>query len=346
MHLMNILGKNPSQTSQSQFVGLENYQNGQFRNPDGVQFSPADARVGQMLRDYLRRPATVTPSRPIPSVTTDLRQLPAQAAPTLVWFGHSSYLIKAQGLTVLVDPVFSGAASPVPYSVKAYAGANTYQVADLPPIDVLLITHDHYDHLDYATVRQLRDKVARVVVPLGVGSHFRHWGFEAARITELNWHDTTTLPGGAQLTATPAQHMSGRGVRARRTLWASYVLQLPGHRLFLGGDSGYGPHFQAIGAQYGPFDLAVLENGQYNELWHAVHTLPAETARAAQELGARLLLPVHWAKFTLGYHPWNEPIRLLLPAAASLGVPVTVPRIGEPYTLGEPVKQEAWWDFD
>ncbi len=300
--------------------------------------------MGRMLLDFLRKPATVTPSRPVPTVRTDLRAA-APAAPTIVWFGHSSYLIRAAGLNILVDPVFSGAASPFAFAVKAYPGADAYGVADLPPIDVLVLTHDHYDHLDYATLLELRGKVGRVVMPLGVGGHLRAWSFAPELLTELNWHESTELAPGVRLTATPAQHMSGR-LAQRQTLWASYVLELPGARLFLGGDSGYGPHFRAIGEQYGPFDLALLENGQYNLHWHPIHTLPEETLQAARDLGAATLLPVHWAKFTLAYHPWNEPIRRLLAAADAAGQPVTVPRIGEPYTLGQPVLREAWWAFD
>ena len=343
--MLNAFGQNPSAAARRAFARLPNYHDGQFQNLGGVTFTAREIPMGRMLRDFLRRPASVTPARPLPSVRTDLRR-PATARPTIIWFGHSSYLLQVAGLNLLVDPVFSGAAAPVSFAVRAYPGADAYTVADLPPIDVLLLTHDHYDHLDYPTVRALREKVARVVTPLGVGGHLRAWGYPPEKITELNWHESTEPVPGVRLTATPAQHMSGR-LAQRQTLWASYVLALPGgERLFLGGDSGYGPHFRAIGAQYGPFDLALLENGQYNLSWHAIHTLPPETVRAAQDLGARLLLPVHWAKFTLAYHPWNEPVRLLLAAADAAGLPVTVPRIGEPYTLGEPAMRTPWWDAE
>ncbi|MET4104692.1 MBL fold metallo-hydrolase [Hymenobacter sp. UYP22] len=343
--MLHVFGKNPAIESQRRFAGLTNYQNGRFQNLGGVKFSVGEAPMGKMLLDFLRKPRTVTPSRPLPTVQTDLRH-PATELPTIIWFGHSSYLIQARGLNILVDPVFSGAASPVSFAVKSYAGADAYTVADMPPIDVLVLTHDHYDHLDYATVAPLRGKVKHVVTPLGVSGHLRAWGYAPEQLTELNWHETTEPVPGVQLTATPAQHMSGRSLKPQCTLWASYVLQLNEYRLFLGGDSGYGPHFRAIGEQYGPFDVALLENGQYNPSWHAIHCLPEETAQAAQDLGARLLLPVHWAKFTLAYHPWNEPIQLVLKASDAIGLPVTVPRIGESYTLGTPPKRDAWWAFD
>ncbi|MCA8830368.1 MBL fold metallo-hydrolase [Hymenobacter pini] len=343
--MLHVFGKNPTRALQRQFAALANFQEGRFQNLGGVRFNLGEAPMGKMLLDFLRKPRTVTPSRLLPTVRTNLHQ-PATSLPTIIWFGHSSYLIQARGLNILVDPVFSGAASPVPFAVKAYPGADAYTVADLPPIDVLVLTHDHYDHLDYATVAQLRSNVAQVVTPLGVGGHLQVWGYQPEQITELNWHETAEPAPGVRLTATPAQHMSGRSLAPQRTLWASYVLQLDAYRLFLGGDSGYGPHFRAIGQQYGPFDVALLENGQYNLSWQSIHCLPEETALAAQDLGARLLLPVHWAKFTLAYHPWNEPIQLVLKAADAAGLPVTVPRIGQPYTLGTPPLREEWWGFD
>ncbi len=342
---MKSLGKAPSAAQASEFAALPNYTAGKFQNLGGVKFSPSDAPVGKLLRGFLSRPKTTRPSRPMPSVTTDLRA-PGTDRPTIIWFGHSSYLIKYEQLNIMVDPVFSGNASPVPGSVRAFTGSNEYGVADLPPIDVLVLTHDHYDHLDYATVAALRPQVGRVVTALGVGAHLRAWGYDAAQITELNWHETTAPLPGVQFTAVPAQHMSGRTFSPQNTLWAAFVLQLGPYRLYLGGDSGYGPHFKETGVKYGPFDLALLENGQYNELWHAIHTLPEETAQAAHDLRAATLLPVHWAKFVLGYHPWNEPVQRLLPAAAALGQPVTVPRIGEPYTVGDPVRAEPWWEFE
>ncbi len=341
---MKIFGKAPSAAQARHFAALPNFTGGKFQNLGGVRFSPGDAPMGKLLKGFLNRPKTTRPSRPLPSVTTDLRA-PGTDRPTVIWFGHSSYLIKYQRLNILVDPVFSGNASPVPGSVRAFAGSNEYGVADLPPIDVLVLTHDHYDHLDYATVAALRPQVARVVTALGLGAHLRHWGYAAAQITELNWHETTAPLPNVQLTAVPAQHMSGRMFAPQNTLWAAFVLQLGLYRLYLGGDSGYGPHFKETGARYGPFDLALLENGQYNELWHAIHTLPEETAQAARDLRAATLLPVHWAKFVLGYHPWNEPVQRLLPAAAALDQPVTVPRIGEPYAVGDPVRTEPWWNF-
>jgi L-ascorbate metabolism protein UlaG (beta-lactamase superfamily) len=215
-------------------------------------------------------------------------------------------------------------------------------VRDLPPIDIILISHDHYDHLDYRTLMRLKQQVKKVVVPIGVGSHLRHWGFAADKVVELNWHQSFSL-GGLSITATPARHRSGRMFKANQTLWASYVIQAGSHRLFYSGDGGYGYHFKQIGQQYGPFDLALMECGQYSTNWPHSHMMPEQTAQAAADLQARMMLPVHWAKFAESDHPWNDPVTRLLPAARQLGVSVCTPQIGEAYTLGEPPKQRVWW---
>jgi L-ascorbate metabolism protein UlaG (beta-lactamase superfamily) len=232
----------------------------------------------------------------------------------------------------------------MPGVVKAFRGTRHYHAEDMPPIDVLIISHDHYDHLDYPTLKKLKDHIKTAVVPMGVGSHLVYWGFDPKKIIELNWNQSVTLPGGLRVTATPAQHHSKRMFKENKTLWASYVIQADQYRLFYGGDGGYGTHFKQIGQQYGPFDLALLECGQYNHSY--IHLGLGPPAQAAVDLNARLLQPIHWAKFPEANHPWNEPIKTLLPAAEKLGIPVNVPRIGEPYTLGDPPRKVDWWDFE
>jgi L-ascorbate metabolism protein UlaG (beta-lactamase superfamily) len=336
------LGKNPEGEELARLDTLPNYKNGSFQNlvkrPDSTI---KHNRLVSMFRDH-RGP--VRPSSGLPWVKTDLKT-PATTEPTVVWFGHSSLLIKTRQGNMLIDPVFSNHAGPVPGLVKAFKGTKHYHAEDMPPIDVLIISHDHYDHLDYRTLKKLKDHIKMAVVPMGVGSHLVYWGFDPKKIIELNWNQSITLPGGLQITATPAQHHSERTYKAvNKTLWASYVIQAGHYRLFYGGDGGYGAHFKQIGQQYGPFDLALLECGQYNQPY--VHLGLGQPAQAAVDLRARLLQPVHWAKFPEAGHPWNEPIKMLLPAAEKLGIPVNVPRIGEPYTLGDPPRTVVWWDFE
>jgi len=340
--IVKSLGKDPQGEAVARLDTLPDYKNGSFQNlvqrPDSTI---KHNRLIHMFRDHV---GPVRPAHALPWVKTDLKTLSA-AAPTIVWFGHSSLLIKTMQGNILIDPVFSNHAGPVPGFVKAFKGTNHYHAADMPPIDVLIISHDHYDHLDYRTLKKLKDHIKMAVVPLGVGSELVYWGFDPKKIIELNWYQSTTLPDRLRIIATPAQHHSGRTSReGNKTLWASYVIQVGTYRLFFGGDGGYGPFFKQIGQQYGPFDLALLECGQYNQPY--VHLSLGQPAQAAVDLRARMLQPIHWAKFPEADHPWNEPIKTLLPAAEKLGIPVNVPRIGEPYTLGDPPRKVVWWDIE
>jgi L-ascorbate metabolism protein UlaG (beta-lactamase superfamily) len=338
--MIKSMGKNPQGEELARLDTLPNYKNGAFEN----LAERADSTIKHNLM-FHRRPETIRPSQGLPWVKTDLKTLPA-TEPTIVWFGHSSLLVKTGQGNILIDPIFSNHAGPVPGLVTAFKGTTNYHAKDMPAIDVLIISHDHYDHLDYRTLKKLKDQIKMAVVPMGVGSDLIYWGFDPKKIIELNWNQSVTLPGGLQITATPAQHRSNRSyTKENKTLWASYVIQTSNYRLFYSGDSGYGPHFKQIGQQYGPFDLALLECGQYSPNWPWTHLLLGQTAQAAVDLQARLLQPIHWAKFEEADHPWNEPIEKLMPAAEKLGVRVNVPRIGEPYALGDPPKNEVWWNF-
>lgn len=336
------LGHDPDGEALARLDTLPNYKNGAFEN----LAERADTTVKTRFLFLRGHPETVRPSHPLPWVKTDLKALTAPA-PVIVWFGHSSLLIKTGQGNILIDPVFSNHAGPVPGLVTAFRGTMHYHAEDMPQIDVLIISHDHYDHLDYRTLKKLKSRIKMAIVPMGVGADLVYWGFDPKRITELNWNQSVTLPGGLGITCTPAQHKSNRTYGTEnKTLWASYVIQTNGYRLFYSGDSGYGPHFKHIGKQYGPFDLALLECGQYSPNWPWTHLWLGQAAQAAVDLRARLLQPIHWAKFVEANHPWNEPIKKLLPTAKKLGMPINVPRIGEPYTLGDPPKLSPWWDFE
>ena len=335
-----VFGKTPTGTRLERIKKVPNYHDGAFHN-----ISPTPVMVNGMLRNvrnYLRAGEDRAPSQPLPSVKTDLNGLP-DAGATLVWFGHSSYLLKIAGKIILVDPVFSGNASPVSFFGKSYPGSDVYGVADMPEIDILLLTHDHYDHLDYETIRKLRPQVKQVVASLGVGAHLERWDYAPEIMRELAWHEEAQLDGGMRLTALPARHFSGRLFRRGQTLWASFVLDAPDCKLYLGGDSGYDTHFAEIGARYGPFDLAILECGQYNQNWPYIHMMPEQTAQAALDLRAKALLPVHWGKFTLALHPWYEPVERVSKQAQELELPLATPLIGQPMRIGTQYPNVAWW---
>jgi L-ascorbate metabolism protein UlaG (beta-lactamase superfamily) len=334
------VGRDPSGEELVRLKALPNYKDGSFEN----LAERSDSTVRHNLV-FHKRPKTIRPSRGLPWVKTDLKTLTA-APPTIVWFGHSSLLVKTGQGNILIDPIFSNHAGPVPGLITAFPGTKHYHAEDMPPIDVLIISHDHYDHLDYRTLKKLKGHIKMAVVPMGVGSDLVYWGFDPKKIIELNWNQSITLPDSLCITATPARHRSNRTYgKENKTLWASYVIQAGHYRLFYGGDGGYGPQFKQIGQQYGPFDLALLECGQYSPNWPWTHLWFGQTVQAAVDLQAHLLQPIHWAKFVEADQPWNEPIKQLLPTAEKDSIQLNVPRIGEPYTLGDPPKKMVWWDF-
>jgi L-ascorbate metabolism protein UlaG (beta-lactamase superfamily) len=342
------LGKNPSGEELKKIEALPNYRNGAFQNmEDSLRDSVVTAgkiKWYRMLKFLLAsKPANTRPSKPLPVVLTDL--LANYPKPTVIWFGHSSFLLKTATANILVDPNFNSYAGPLKGMVPAFEGTMEYRVKDLPPIDALVISHDHYDHLDYTTVRQLKKKVKRVIVPMGVGSHFRKWGYKPEMISELNWNEAVQLNSQLRITATPAHHRSNRTFAQRKTLWASYVIEADGYKIYFSGDTGYSQHFKLIGGQYGPFDLALLECGQYNSKWPRNHIFPYQTARAAVDLKTAMIIPAHWGRFAESEHPWNEPVKRLLASADSLKLPVSVPLIGQPYTIGQSFEQIRWWNF-
>jgi L-ascorbate metabolism protein UlaG (beta-lactamase superfamily) len=277
-------------------------------------------------------------------VKTDLKAMKGEG-PFIIWCGHSSYLLRVAGRNLLIDPVFSGNAAPLSFMVKAFPGSNAYAADDMPPIDYLILTHDHYDHLDYKTVRKLRTRVKQVICSLGVSAHLKHWGFDEEIITELDWWQSLQAEAGIHITAAPARHFSGRGIKRAQSLWSSFIVKTAEHSIYLGGDSGYDAHFKAIGDQHGPFDIAILESGQYNTMWPLIHMMPEETVQAAVDLKAKVMLPVHWGKFRLSMHAWNEPVKRILAKADELNMTVHTPRIGQPLHIGRPFESEAWWEL-
>jgi L-ascorbate metabolism protein UlaG (beta-lactamase superfamily) len=277
-------------------------------------------------------------------VRRDLLHL-SSAENVLVWFGHSSYFLQLDGKRILVDPVLSGRASPVSFTTKAFDGTDPYTVADIPDIDFLFITHDHWDHLDFDTVAKIRPRVKRAICPLGVGAHLERWGYAAAVIDEGDWGDSYVLGDGFEAHVLPARHFSGRGIRRNSTLWASYALQTQsGYKVYLGGDSGYGPHFTEIGKQFNGFDLAILENGQYDKAWKYIHMMPEQTLQAAHDLQASLVFPVHNSKFCISNHDWDAPLRTITSIAAEMRPELITPVIGSVVPLVSPFGDSSeWW---
>lgn len=320
-----------------------NYKDGQFQNLSHTPDLAEGVSMFTVLRKFFfAKSKRSKPKAALPTQKTDLLHLDPKEN-VIVWFGHSSYFIQVDGKTILMDPVFSGAASPVSFTTNAFAGTDVYTVNDFPKIDYLFISHDHWDHLDYKTVLQLKGKVNRIITGLGTGEHFERWGFDTSIIEEHDWNETTDLGEGFVVHTTPARHFSGRAFKRNTAVWASFVVKTPTMNLYLGGDSGYDTHFKAIGDKYGPFDVAILECGQYNEYWKYIHMMPEETVKAAQDLKAKKLMPVHWAKFSLALHDWDEPILRVSAEAKKQGIPLITPMIGQKVNLAENETFTEWW---
>jgi L-ascorbate metabolism protein UlaG (beta-lactamase superfamily) len=341
---LKITGKNPSGKHLEKIKQSPNYKKEGFENLSETPMMLQDTSYYDIIIKSLNKNPDVKPPSKLPSVKIDLKNIKSDK-PLIVWFGHSSYFIRIDNKNILVDPVFSGNASPVSFMIKAFEGSDVYTPDDFPEIDFLILTHDHYDHLDYKTIRKLNTKAKAIYCSLGLASHLIYWGFDENIITEMNWWQTNKLTDGMTLTAAPARHFSGRGLKRYKTLWSSFILKTASYNLYLGGDSGYDKHFKEIGEKYGPFDIAILESGQYNTAWPLIHMMPEQRVQAALDLKAKVLLPVHWSKFTLAMHPWNEPVQRVLKAAASGNLKVTTPMIGEPVILNEVYPDKNWWNF-
>lgn len=320
-----------------------NFRDGSFQNINPTPDLTDGANLFSVLRDFIfRRDKRGVPSDSIPAVKRDLFNLPADEN-ILVWFGHSSYFLQLDGKKILVDPVLSGSASPLSFTTRSFKGSDVYTVDDIPPVDYLFISHDHYDHLDYPSVVRLRPKVGKVVCGLGVGAHLEYWGYPADQILEGDWNTGFDLDQGFRVTLTPARHFSGRGFKRNGSLWVSFALQTPSYRIFIGGDSGYDTHFARIGGEFGPFDLAILECGQYNKSWKYIHMMPEQVLAAAEDLKARVLMPVHWGKFSLALHAWNDPILRITACCNQKQFPVLTPLIGETVNLADTLRPNPWW---
>ncbi len=320
-----------------------NYKNGRFQNLEPTRKMTGEGGFFTVMADYFfgKHPNT-KPVQKIPSVKTDLRN-PDENEDFLIWFGHSSYFIQAGGVRFLIDLVFSETASPVPFNVVAFDGADIYGADDMPAVDYVIITHDHWDHLDYPTMKALKDKAGKIVTGLGVGSHLRRWGFKDERIAELDWFDTFS-ENGVEIHCLPARHFSGRGLSENKTLWSSFLLKFPDFKLYAGGDSGYGKHYEAIGRRFGGIDLALLDSGQYDKNWREIHETPEQVVQAAHDLKTAALFAGHNSKFTISNHPWNEPMERVSSVAEKEEIRLLTPKIGEKVFLKKSGQTfEKWW---
>ncbi|SCL32779.1 L-ascorbate metabolism protein UlaG, beta-lactamase superfamily [Micromonospora nigra] len=318
------------------------FRDGTFHNRASTRTMVADPGRN-LLRELIFGKQKRRPSAAVPLVRPGDTTIGTSHDLSVVWFGHASALIEVEGRRVLVDPVWSQRCSPSALVGPKRLHEPPVTLAELPTVDAILISHDHYDHLDMATVRELVARQrAPFVVPLGVGAHLDRWGVPADRIVELDWSQTHDL-GGLALTATAAQHFSGRGLRRDGTLWSSWVVAGAHRRVFYTGDSGYFDGYAEIGEQHGPFDVTLMQIGAYDRAWPTIHMFPEEAVAAHLDLRGGLLIPVHWATFNLALHDWSEPVNRLWAEAKARDVRLAVPRPGERVVVDDPVPVDGWW---
>ena len=344
-------GALPSGKSLEKVKNSKNYIDGEFRNKEKTELLTDTKKtpIKRLLEfAFEKDPEGTVPKIALPSVKTDLKTLDPNED-LIVWFGHSSLFIQIAGKKILVDPVFSKYASPVPFSNKAFEGTNIYTVDDLPEIDILLITHDHYDHLDYPTVKKLKEKVAKVIVPLGVDAHFLRWDFDEEKIVTVDWDDEVTIDDNLKIYALETRHFSGREFSNRnQSLWVSYLIEEKYndnlYRLFLSGDGGYSPRFKGFKEKFQNIDLAVMEAGQYNEEWALIHSLPEDIIKEVRDMEVTKLFPIHNSKFKLSKHPWDEPLRKLDDFTINTNIQLLTPMIGEKLYLHKENSFKKWWE--
>jgi L-ascorbate metabolism protein UlaG (beta-lactamase superfamily) len=320
---------------------LNNFKaDGTLENLSPTPMKPDSVSYWDMLVGMIKGNDNSSPKKALPHVKPDFT---TSIKTKLIWFGHSSYYLQVDGVKILVDPVFSERPSPFSFiGTRNFKGTDFVKVEDFPYLDIVLITHDHYDHLDYQSILKLKSKTKLFITSLGVGAHLERWGVPADKIVELAWDENVTT-NGLKFIATPARHFTGRGFKRNQTLWSAFVLQGTNHKLYIGGDSGYDTHFKQVGEQYGPFDLAILECGQYNAYWPLIHMFPEQTVQAAKDLNAKVLLPVHWAKFALAMHSWDDPAIRVAKQAKADDLKITTPLLGESVVLDEHYPSKEWW---
>lgn len=299
-----------------------------------------------IIRDLLKGSSTTKPEKVIPVVPANLAELERRQEANITWFGHSTVLLHIEGKRILLDPIFSNKPSPFPFvGGKRFSKVLPLEPQRLTVIDAVILSHDHYDHMDYRSIMGLKDRTTLFFAPAGVAGRLKEWGIKPEKVRECNWWDEADL-AGLKLICTPARHFSGRGLFDRnKTLWSSWVIKGQQTSIYFSGDGGYGAHFAEIGAKYGPFDLTLMECGQYDKRWSAIHMAPEETVQAHLDVKGKLLVPIHWAAFSLAFHSWTDPIERVTKASRERGVAIATPKIGEPVILGAAEYPAAkWWE--
>jgi L-ascorbate metabolism protein UlaG (beta-lactamase superfamily) len=340
-------GGDVTKEEQQAYAQSKNFKNEIFVNKQKVDLVAGIGKIIKISRKFFfEKVPNGRPQDDILVHNIDSTNIADYHSPTrLIWFGHSAFLLQMNNKTILIDPMFGDVPAPHPWlGGNRFSSTLPIAIEKLPNIDAVIISHDHYDHLDYGSIKKLKNKVGMFYVPLGVGVHLKAWGISPERIVELDWWQEAKHKD-LVFRCTPAQHFSGRKLSNRQnTLWSSWVISSDTENIYFSGDSGYGPHFKEIGEKYGPFDFAMLECGQYNTMWPDVHMFPEETAQAGLDIKAAQIMPIHWGAFKLAMHPWKDPVQRVVEKAKELQIPVITPKIGEPFLIkGNASAISNWW---
>jgi L-ascorbate metabolism protein UlaG (beta-lactamase superfamily) len=323
----------------------DHFAKGKFINQIPTSMEMSNQTKLSLLMEFIKGTPNGKPNQRIVTELLDPLLIRENKDTTVTWFGHSAILLQLNGKTLFIDPMLGRSPSPFTlFGGKRYSNELPINIEELPPIDAVLISHDHYDHLDYSSIKKLKDTVKQFFVPLGVGVHLERWGVNPEKIYEYDWWDEFKFEE-LTLASTPARHFSGRSVTDRdATLWCSWVIASQHTKIFFSGDSGYGPHFEKIGEKYGPFDLTLMECGQYDERWSDIHMMPEETVQAHLDVQGKVMIPIHWGAFTLALHGWTDPVERALQAAKERNVAISTPKIGETVYVGASnYPSSAWW---
>lgn len=335
-------GQAPKGADLNRIEQSKNYADGAFQNLIETSMDMELSKMPGLMKTFLNPPKGKNPMKPLP---TKWERQPQQndSLTYVTWFGHSAVLLELEGKVILLDPMLGPSSAPVSFMTQRFTYAEPIELDALPDIDAIIISHDHYDHLDYPTVVALKSKTKHFYTALGVGSHLKHWGVSEDKITELDWWQEADMEG-VKITATPARHFSGRGILDRnKTQWASWCVRGTNSNIYFSGDGGYGPHFKEIGERMGPFDLAFIECGQYNKMWAAIHMMPEQSVDAGLDVKGAMLMPIHWGAFDLAPHVWQDPIVRFTAKAQSNQVPYITPYIGQRFSIEKDMPQPTWW---
>lgn len=335
-----------SNADKKRFSKSENWDGKQFLNLEETTMDiPLKDMPGLLYKQFLKT-KNRSPKKELPILHFDDTAFLSDSTTTkCIWYGHSVILLRMNSKTILIDPMFGQNAAPIsPFPIKRFSKNTLAIIDELPEIDLILLTHDHYDHLDYKSIKKLLPKVKQFYTALGCARHLVSWGADAQKIQEFDWWETTMF-NSITITFTPTRHFSGRGITDRaKSIWGGWVLKSDTENLYFTGDSGYGSHFKEVGDKLGPFDFAFVECGQYNENWHQIHMFPEEGIQASIDFNVTKIMPVHWGAFALAQHNWEEPVERFYKEALRKNIPLYIPKLGELFDIQKTPKQELWWE--